>query len=174
MSKIVKLNLFLIVTFCFGGCILFDPPWMMTSFCIDNRSDEGVYVFLSRADGKVFYPDTCLPEDGLIYGKLLFKEQFEEDILLNPIAPNTRTIFTEVGGDLRRVDPFCDTVSVFVFNKDTFEMYGYENVRQNYRILVRYDLSISDIRSLQFCLPYPPDESMKNMKMYPPYESFQP
>jgi hypothetical protein len=36
--------------------------------------------------------------------------------------------------------------------------------------LQRYDLTIKDLDKLGWTLIYPPDERMKNMGMYPPYE----
>ena len=38
--------------------------------------------------------------------------------------------------------------------------------------LVRYDLSLDDMVSLNYYLSYPPDERMKGVKMDPSYESF--
>jgi len=35
--------------------------------------------------------------------------------------------------------------------------------------LQRYDLTIRDLDILDWTLSYPPDERMKNIKMYPPY-----
>ena len=53
--------------------------------------------------------------------------------------------------------------------------YDWKDVRENYRILKRYDLSIKDLTILENSrgipvIVYPPSEIMKGMKMYPPYE----
>jgi hypothetical protein len=68
-----------------------------------------------------------------------------------------------------------DTVSIYIFNKDTLDVYSWQVIQQNYKILQRYDLSLEDINNLKdkYGIPviaYPPNEKMKNMKMYPPYE----
>jgi hypothetical protein len=69
-----------------------------------------------------------------------------------------------------------DTLSVFYFHVDTINKYSWEEIRQGYKVLRRYDLSIDDLYLLYNKydipeIPYPPDERMKNMKMYPPYET---
>lgn len=62
-----------------------------------------------------------------------------------------------------------DTLSFFILSPDTILKYGWEDVRKNYRILKRYDLSYSDVESLDFKIYYPPTQAMKHMKMYPLY-----
>lgn len=63
-----------------------------------------------------------------------------------------------------------DTLSLFIFHTDTLNKYKWEEIRKNYRVLKRYDLSIEDIQLLDYEIPYPPTEKMKNMRMYPPYD----
>jgi hypothetical protein len=67
-----------------------------------------------------------------------------------------------------------DTLSIYYFHPDTLAKYTWEEIRQGYKILRRYDLSIEDIRKLKDKngvpeISYPPTEAMKDMKMYPPY-----
>lgn len=69
-----------------------------------------------------------------------------------------------------------DTLSIFYFHPDTLKKYTWEEVRQGYKVLQRYDLSIEDIQKLKNKndvpeIPYPPTEAMRNIKMYPPYGS---
>jgi hypothetical protein len=67
-----------------------------------------------------------------------------------------------------------DTLSIYYFHVDTVQKYTWEQIKYNYKILQRYDLSLDDIYALKEnnipVIPYPPSEKMKNMKMYPPYE----
>jgi hypothetical protein len=63
--------------------------------------------------------------------------------------------------------------SVFIFDAKFME-YNLDN--ENFRInesmaLQRYDLTIENLNSLDWTITYPPDERMKNIKMYPPYGS---
>ena len=41
-------------------------------------------------------------------------------------------------------------------------------IQPNYAIEARYDLSLADLEKLNFTVPYPPDISMKGMKIYYP------
>ena len=40
----------------------------------------------------------------------------------------------------------------------------------NYFVAQRYDLSLNDLKKLNWTITYPPVESMKDMHMYPPYK----
>ncbi|NWO28348.1 hypothetical protein [Capnocytophaga sp. oral taxon 903] len=62
-----------------------------------------------------------------------------------------------------------DTLSIFIFSSDTLNKYSWEEVRRDYKILKRYDLSYEDCVRLNFIVPYPPTPEMSRMKMYPKY-----
>ena len=63
-----------------------------------------------------------------------------------------------------------DTVSIFILSKNLVDIYNWDEIVNNYLILKRYDLSLSDLQYLKWKVTYPPTEEMKNMRMYPPYE----
>ena len=63
-----------------------------------------------------------------------------------------------------------DTLSVFVFHIDTLLNHSWKEIRDGYKILVRYDLSAKDLESLRGEIYYPPTMAMRNIKMFPPYE----
>ena len=48
-----------------------------------------------------------------------------------------------------------------------WEIEDYEDV------LVRYDLKREDLERLHWTISYPPTEAMKDIHMYPPYETFE-
>lgn len=64
----------------------------------------------------------------------------------------------------------ADTMSFFIFHTDTLESNSWEAIFNEYKVLKRYDLSLEDVQSLNYTIPYPPTEQMKDMRMYPPYE----
>jgi len=69
---------------------------------------------------------------------------------------------------------YADTVSFFIIHTDTLVTNDCESIKQQYKILQRYDFSSEDLKKLTnkygtATIPYPPIEEMKNMKMYPPY-----
>jgi hypothetical protein len=65
-----------------------------------------------------------------------------------------------------------DTVMFFVFDADVLENESSQTIKDNYLVLQRYDLSLDDVRQLEWMLPFPPTEKMKYMRMYPPYGTY--
>lgn len=63
-----------------------------------------------------------------------------------------------------------DTLRLFLFHRDSVDYLGWDKIRDDYMVLVRYDLSQEDIYRLGFKIHYPPTEAMKGIHMYPPYE----
>ena len=103
--------------------------------------------------GHPFYPDTVLPEKQL--------NPFQINKELHTITISEYEIFAK--------HP-TDTISIFFFDPDTLANYDWATIRQEYKILVRYDLSRNDLAKLGWRFYYPPIEEMKDMKMYPPYD----
>lgn len=66
-----------------------------------------------------------------------------------------------------------DTMIVFVVAKHIAEAKTKEEIQNNNLYLQRYYLSLPDLRQLNFTISYPPDESMKDVAMYPPYLAVQ-
>ncbi|SFD74689.1 hypothetical protein SAMN05444380_101214 [Thermophagus xiamenensis] len=48
-----------------------------------------------------------------------------------------------------------DTLSIFILSKDTVDTYSWEDIRSEYNILKRYDMSISDLESQNWTITYP-------------------
>ena len=63
---------------------------------------------------------------------------------------------------------------VFVFDADTIDYYGWSYIRDNHINITkqRYDLSLDDLIKLDFILQFPPTEEMRNIKMWPPYGTY--
>jgi hypothetical protein len=129
-------------------------PWYLINqenYSIKSYLAFGYYDFSPSA-----YPDTILPIDN--------------HIGMSEIKPNEKQLVWE---SLNREDLIkslpLDTLSVFIFHADTLNKYTWEKVRNDYKILKRYDLSLQNLQLLNYTISYPPSEKMKNMKMYPPY-----
>ena len=66
-----------------------------------------------------------------------------------------------------------DTLKLFIF--DYAKIMNYNSSVRPYNVpfdsvfLQRYDLTIKDLDNIGWKLSYPPDERMKDIKMYPPY-----
>lgn len=130
--------------------------------CGENRSNISLYFQLGS--GLVYNnicPDTLLPDKP--FGHVI--NPFEQIVIINMDANEWQAYFKGGG----------DTTCIFIIERDTLSKYDWKDVRENYRILKRYDLSIKDLTILENSrgipvIVYPPYEIMKGMKMYPPYE----
>ena len=60
------------------------------------------------------------------------------------------------------------TYTVFVFPE-----YYNSKIEYNEYKMVRYDLTLKDLQTLDFHLYYPPNDKMSGIKMDPPYSSFE-
>lgn len=131
-------------------------------FFIDNKSDFVISSYLALGRGGVSYPDTTL--------------SFNRENVGYETKPHTQLD--------RGIPTFSykewldklpqDTLSVYIFSKDTLDTYSWEVIKQKYNVLQRYDLCLKDFNILLNkngypMIVYPPSETMKGMKMYPPY-----
>ena len=98
------------------------------------------------------YPDTLIPHE---YNKL-------RGCPPNRKVPyDSKNDWDEVFSELP-----ADTLSVFIFSEIVTEE-NWDDVRNNYAVAKRYDLSFGDLERLNWIVVYPPDDSMKDVKMYP-------
>lgn len=65
----------------------------------------------------------------------------------------------------------ADTVSFFIFDKDVVDNTPWADVVQNYMVLQRYDFTKADLERIRCQIYYPPTEAMKDIRMWPRYES---
>jgi len=68
-------------------------------------------------------------------------------------------------------DVYGNNILFYVFDATVLETVPWEQVKKEYLVLQRYDLSLQNLIDLNWTLSYPPDERMKDIKMYPPYGS---
>ena len=104
------------------------------------------------------YPDTSLDLDTFSF-KLIIEPGETADIIK---ASSVK--ISEIIEDLP-----ADTLSVYLFHIDTLKNNTWSDVRDGYKLLKRYDLSLEDLEYLDYKLSYPPDAKMSGVKMYPPY-----
>lgn len=113
---------------------------------IINKSDHdiGYYAADGHEDG-TFYPDS-LPLTNIY--------------VFSPLEPNSKDVLLRIWG-LSTWRKFFedylphDTLSVFIFHSDTLNKYSWDEVRDGYKILKRYDLSLDDFRRMDYTLTYP-------------------
>lgn len=119
---------------------------------IENNSNDTIVAFKVHEPG---YRDTILPPTKP--GNIRF------------LQPHTRSSFTsqvpyeEIFKKLDR-----DTMSFYFYKYHIFSTMDWNEVRENRLFLMRYELSLDDMKRLSFSVPYPPNEAMADMKVVLP------
>ncbi|MBQ6046227.1 MAG: hypothetical protein IJL38_01210 [Bacteroidales bacterium] len=164
MKYILKVICILSVSVLFCGCekICSRCGWRVLD-CINN-ADYEISVYSMSVDENqsrgVIYPDTTLPNIPPL--RIIDIDPRESK---NVISTHDQwdSFYEQFG---------TDTISFFILSTDTLNEYGWTNIKNTYRILQRYDLSISDLEAVHFRLPFPPNKIMKTVKMWPPYGTY--
>lgn len=109
---------------------------------INNDADFniGYYAAVGGLYGS-YYPDSLPLTDSLVVKKM---------------EPKTRKILLHKQSTWKRYFenlPY-NKLSVFIFNSDTLDAYSWDKVRDEYKILKRYDLSLDDIRNLDYNITF--------------------
>ena len=124
---------------------------------VQNQSSHSINVFLNDNDDNfAIYPDTTI---SYVQNGIIEIPSSEKQAVAGGSA-NWESVF--------KVSVPGDTLSVFVFHTDTLSKYSWSQIRKDYNILKRYDLSLGDLQRLNFVVTYPPDASMGGVRMYPP------
>ncbi len=69
-----------------------------------------------------------------------------------------------------RINHYGQDAVAVITRIDTLLSHSWKEIRNGYKILVRYDLSAEDLESLKGKIYYPPTTAMRNIHMFPPYE----
>lgn len=153
MKKIILLlviSLFLIS----GSCEKNPFVERFYTITVINQSSQMIYFLPYDKFSEIQYPDTTLPiqkPDATILGigaKFYIDKREPWSNEINELP--------------------ADTLSIFFFDKTVFEDSSWTEITNNYLVLKRYDLSLQDLERLNFNVPYPPDETMEGIQMYPP------
>lgn len=122
---------------------------------IINNSENSISTFFADKHSTSQYPDTILPMD-------------RQSLVVTPPTRKyyhySRDLWSEEFEYLKN-----DTLSIYILNAETYQNSSWIDIRNEYLILKRYDLSYKDLESLNFKVFYPPNENMRYMKMWPPY-----
>jgi hypothetical protein len=159
MKKIKFTFLTFFIIFLTGCPTGAEYPWLC-----DNHANHDIEIYASipvygLKDPAVVYPDTSISFDG-------------GDTRIWRVNANTKKTIFEVPTQREEVFAKNDTLCIFIFHPDTMEYYNNSltEISKNYSILCRYDVSLQDMKRLNWILTYPPDENMKDIKMYLPNE----
>lgn len=89
------------------------------------------------------------------------------------LGPSSTLVFHSGFKCLEEIMPL-DTLRMFVYEYKTIQGEPLEEYFDNIHLLQRYDLSLNDLKHLinvnnELELHWPPDQRMKDMKMWPPF-----
>lgn len=138
------------------------------SLMVMNKSNADICVCAATDKSAAHVSDTLLP--AALSGDSQFVSDLQKSSILSRQKGWTSPMVYYGNGYVESL-PSGNILQCFVIHSDTLKRYGYEGVRNGNRVLVRYDLTEDDLLRLPY-LSFPPDESMKDVKMYPAYTSF--
>lgn len=147
-----------------------------------NNSQIDILVYEAGGDSITasVYPDTLLPElwryfDDYEFSFVLPMEDYPLEPTAHIIVPGgsfpvlatLRERYTR-----REFDSFFPDgyYSVFIIEGQKVIDKGWDGIREDNDIIVRYDLTYDDLVMLDKIIPFPPTEDMKDVKMWPPYD----
>jgi len=111
-------------------------------FSFVNSSQEDVYVSFDT-----LYPDTSIYDPNPAFSpetnKVLAGETSKSVLRLRS---NWEATFKDIPSD---------TLMVFVFDAQVLETTTWDTVKANYQILKRYDLSLQDVKDMDWTISYP-------------------
>jgi hypothetical protein len=119
---------------------------------VANKSQDSICVYLAIDAGKAMQV---------------------KELLANMIPPHAfgySVPLLSIGNGSVAEMPPNGIMECYIIHKDTLRKYGLEEVCASNRTEVRYDLTENDIIRLPY-LVFPPDRSMRGVRMEPAYES---
>lgn len=132
---------FLLFLFSLNSCEYFADR--VYSFWIYNNSEFDLNFILSYS-----YPDTIIPN---------LQEQIGSLISYDSVPVDSKEKWEIVFDELP-----VDTLSIFIFSRDTLIKYGWDKLRLKYNILDRIDLSLEDLQTKNWTIIYPEQEHIKS------------
>ncbi len=158
MRRLVFIGLFMITWMCTASHCAMDYEYPIY---LQNNSD----IDLITNDSRYPYPDTImrLPNHTV--------QEMVASLAVKPHSTKSIAGGSALWESIYEVNYPADTMSIFIVACDTLLKYDWEQVRDDHKILVRYDLSLQDLKKNNFTIVYPPNEAMSKIKMWPPYGS---
>jgi hypothetical protein len=161
MKKIVILFFLIPVLACFTGC----EDWIAFDYWLPDEYDS-VYCFIPERN-KTWVNDTaiCFSKEDLRLLSLTPCEDGDGNLGHGHIDFGLGT-----NSHLFKWEWQCDTVSFFIFDKDTVDSHPWDYIVKNYCVLQRYDFTKKDLDKIRDQIYYPPTEEMADIHMYPRYK----
>lgn len=141
----LKMSICTIVIIAFYSCDF--VTWIMGTesniMWITNNSDISIGYYV--ADGSLYgncYPDSLPQTDSLVVRKM---EPGTRKVLLYNPCSTWNKFFKWLPHD---------TLSVYIFDSDSLECYPWNEIRDKYIVLKQYDLSLDDLKMVDFDIVY--------------------
>jgi len=120
-----------------GNCKIVELHY---SINIENNSPHDISFYVAGLGMEHLYPDTTLQTDSV-------------PMQIIP-SGKTRSWSNTIGWDNLFKQLPKDTLSIYLFSSDTLTKYRWNIIRKEYKILKRYDLSLSDLKKSNFGIHY--------------------
>lgn len=117
-----------------------EAKFTVYSIIIKNKSNHNIQFFVARPGSEFLYPDTTLPT-----------KKVGGPVILPSLSGY---VDSSIKWEKQYAKLPSDKMSIYIFDSDTLKKYDWEDVRLNYRILKRYDLTLQDLQSTDFYVNY--------------------
>ena len=148
MKKRAKIITIFLLLFLLGSCILDDLYRVMTrsyqSVIVVNNSDMDIAFYPYSLIPLGVYPDTLLPSTDIGFYSIRITAMSQQIYSPELDSEELRKCFNE-----------NDKLLFYLFSVDTLKKYTWDKIREGYKILKRYDLSIHDLDSINWTITYP-------------------
>lgn len=131
----------LLISFIFNSCVRNDDYEKALSLVNDSSKD--VYFYNSEDFSKGHFPDTLLPMEKPI-GLQFVKMNGKSGKYVNPDWDFRYSIMPE------------SKFTVFVLNANLVDSIPWIEIREDYEILARYDITLEELEESNYTIKYPP------------------
>lgn len=142
MKKIIKYTLlmFTVVLLMANSCGKLMETWY--SIKVENKTSKALRVTAGCSKFMMnSYPDTTLPSN--------------KPFLLNVSPKNYNHLDHSFPWEVIIQGLPADTLSIYIFDADTLNTYDWRSIKEGYKILKRYDLSLDDLKKSNWTITYP-------------------
>lgn len=143
-KQVLYISLFTtFITIIFYGCIRKETANCHFNIHVKNNSNKPIYIY-----GYYDYPDSSLKNKN--YNPAVAGKYYK-------VKPNETTNIYQRScyeGVFKTRIP-SDTIMIYIFDAQTLETTPWETVKKNNLYLKRYDLSLQDLRNLNWRINYP-------------------
>lgn len=147
-----------------GMKVLLISTFIFLCACLDKTGQEFIYI-MNKSNKKITVDFSKNKQDTTFYCSKTGRT------ILFTVKSNS-TFELNDGDTYSGWDTNLELLTVFILDGELYEKYWQQpcdTIRKYVPVLQRYQLTSDNLQQLNWTVPYPPTEDMKDMKMYPPY-----